>query len=364
MLALVLACSRTQLGDGGLAAGTSVTGVEEIAAGGFHSCARWSDGTVRCWGEDEFGQLGDNGSPARCAVDVGTDAGHAGDAPLKPCGRTPQLVVDLPAATAIAAGEAHSCAVLADGGVACWGANEAGQLGDGTTTDRHTPVAVVDLKHVVEVAAGGHHTCARMNDGSVACWGSNYFGQLGDTSLGSSSRPVRVAAVADATRLALGRFHSCAVRASGDVVCWGEEQSYWTGRPHDVVDVSAAVGRTCALGRGGEVWCTFLGCMAPPGATRIAISDSGGCVLTAASAVYCNGVVFGDHNDHGCTCYCRESGPMQGLDTDVTAIAIGFEHLCALMRDSTVRCVGDDTFGQLGDGKSGPMSMTPSQVVW
>jgi alpha-tubulin suppressor-like RCC1 family protein len=124
-------------------------------------------------------------------------------------------------------GENHSCALLHDGSLRCWGANESGQLGDGTTIDRHRPVAIVAIGAVGplrEVALGGEHSCAR-TDAAVLCWGRNRHGQLGDGTTRDRPTPAPVKGLPGPVRqLALGQAHSCA-RDDQWIRCWGDNGS-------------------------------------------------------------------------------------------------------------------------------------------
>jgi len=138
-------------------------GVARIAAGYDHTCALMATGAVMCWGANDLGQLGS-------ALPAGPTA-------------SPLTVSGLPASpvAALCAGSSHTCVLTAGGGVACWGWNYNGQLGDGTNTSRPNPAMVTGLSSgVVEIACGGEATCARLAAGSVECWGSNYQDSLGD----------------------------------------------------------------------------------------------------------------------------------------------------------------------------------------
>jgi len=152
-----------------------VSGLSEVSmitTRGGHSCAVLTDGAVRCWGANTRGQVG--------------ISNKADDVLL------PTPVAGLTSATAIASGLLHTCAVLRDGTVRCWGGNSYGQLGNGTTTDSLKPVVVKKIGSAVAVTAGEEHTCALLREGTVVCWGHNRFGMLGSDTLKISAEPVMV----------------------------------------------------------------------------------------------------------------------------------------------------------------------------
>ncbi len=164
-------CSGVQFSSQPLAV-SALTAVGAIAVGG-HSCVLKLDSTVSCWGDNLFAQLG--------AVSNDTCNG------TQPCSKTPIAVQGLSSVAQVSAGGAHTCARLKDGTVMCWGANQYGQLGAqssdscfNSTPCSKKPVSVPGLSSVVDIAVGGNHTCARKIDGGVLCWGWNEFGQLGD----------------------------------------------------------------------------------------------------------------------------------------------------------------------------------------
>ena len=177
-------------------------GVAFTTAGASHSCALTTAGGVKCWGDNSFGQLGDNSQSHRL---------------------TPVNVSGLASGVkAIAAGDGHTCALTNAGGVKCWGQNSTGQLGDSTTTQRLMPVDVVGLTSgVAAIEAGASHTCALLAAGGVKCWGWNGFGQLGDNSTTQRNAPVDVVGLTSGvSAIAVGQYHSCALIGSG-VMCWG-----------------------------------------------------------------------------------------------------------------------------------------------
>ena len=192
---------------------TGPTGVVALAAGGEHSLAVQSDGTVLAWGANFSGQLGDGTTDERTS---------------------PVAVAGLTDVVALAAGYAHTLALKSDDGtVLAWGENFSGQLGDGTTNGRLTPVPVAGLTDVVAVAAGDSHSLALKSDGSAWAWGANYSGQLGDGTTNDQTLAVPVATLTDVVAIAAGESHSLALRSDGSGWAWGANYSGQLGRRHD-----------------------------------------------------------------------------------------------------------------------------------
>jgi alpha-tubulin suppressor-like RCC1 family protein len=174
------------------------SGVTAIAAGFAQSCALTNAGGVKCWGSVTGGRA--------TPVDI------------------PGLTIGV---AAIAAGGSHSCALMRDGGVKCWGRNDHGQLGDGTLEDRATPVDVVGLgRGVNAIAVGTGHTCAVVINGAMRCWGLNDHGQVGDGRTSNRTTPVGVVGLTrGVAAIAAGSFHNCALTNRGGVKCWGSNGS-------------------------------------------------------------------------------------------------------------------------------------------
>jgi alpha-tubulin suppressor-like RCC1 family protein len=212
-----------QLGDGthGEGSGTPVsapvavtglTGVTAIAAGGAHAMALLSNGTVATWGGNSFGQLG-NGTTLKGTPGTGSDV--------------PVIVPGLSGVVAIAAGGGGDVALLNNGTVVAWGENKQGQLGDGTTLEKDVPTPVRGLAGVKAVAMGGipslgGHMLALLNDGTVRAIGGNGSGQLGNGATSNSSSPVTVRGLSGVTAVSAAVSHNMARLENGNVVSWGD----------------------------------------------------------------------------------------------------------------------------------------------
>jgi alpha-tubulin suppressor-like RCC1 family protein len=224
--------------------------VVAISAGDYHICALTSAGAVKCWGQGRAGALGDGQS-------------HSSSTPVNVAGLSSGV-------TAISAGGFHTCAILTDASAKCWGLNEYGELGNGTTGLEPRPVDVTGIGSVAQISAGAVHTCAVTTAGAAMCWGFNHWGQLGNASIEDSSSPVQVSGLTSGVRsIDAGAYHTCAVSDEGSS-CWGQN---WLGQfgdghnsslaaPRSVEglaggtqSISAGYSHNCAIAGQGEVQC-------------------------------------------------------------------------------------------------------------
>ncbi len=282
-----------------------------VSMGFEHACAiRDTDGSVWCWGSNNSGQLGNNTT---------TDS------------TIPVQVEGLLGATAIATGADFSCAVLgADRSVQCWGGNDNGQLGDGSTSGSRTPVQAGTLTGVSQLVVGDEHACALQDSGAVSCWGANDFGQLGDGTQASHRSPAPVPGVT-ATFIAATEDSSCAVTGS-ELTCWGENSSgmFMNGTTDDPAS---------------PVTSTMVAEVA-----QVAIGGDHLCVLSNQGQMSCAG-----ENDEGelgiGTAGADVPTPnIVDIPVQITAMSLGRNSTCALDALGTVWCWGNDD-GRLGTGR-------------
>lgn len=324
--------------------GTPLEGrtVVQVAANGNTSCAVTSDGSVACWGGNGWGQLGDGTTEDRSVPTAVLTEGTA---------------LEHQAVTQVTTSGSHTCALADDGTVACWGANTSGQLGDGTTNERHTATAVVTSGTVLEgtavetVSANNGRTCAVNSLGVAACWGRNgYEGALGDGTTKNRSVPTAVATAgtpldgATVTDIATGLFHTCAATSTGTAACWGSNSSGMLGDGTTTNRLTAVAVATSGTVLDGER------------VVEVAAGGSHTCALAASGSVACwgydgvgqlgNGLPVTEH--HTPTPIVVAGTVLEG--ETVGHISGQGSHVCAEVSPWTIACWGENSWGQIGDG--------------
>lgn len=320
-------CGNTCRGGQACSAGScvdpTVGGVGALAMGDRHACVVLAGGRVACWGAAADGRLG-AGALARSTS-------------------TPTYVIGLESAIDLGAGTSHTCAVTTSGTVYCWGKNESGQLGDGTTESRASPVAVPDLGEVIQVALGVAHSCVLRRGGTVACWGANGMGQLGDGTTLARLVLTEVLGLGQVARIAAGDHHTCALLSDGTMRCWGINTSGQLGDGSSVTRLRPAVvaGLT--------------------NATALAAGATHTCAVIGSGAVRCWGA--NEVGQLGDGTLIQHSTPVSPVGLNgITELAAGRQHTCARKTDGSVWCWGQNLDRQIGTDSSTRVT-TPGSVV-
>jgi len=390
------------------AAGSALSGVTQLSAGRVHACAVLADTTAVCWGRNGRGQVGDGNSDTNAGVP------HV---VLDPAGSAP-----LTGVTQISAGDSLTCAVVS-GQAMCWGSNASHQLGDGSGGGlgdfRHLPGPVSNpagtgpLAGVTQVAAGSRHACARLSNGQAVCWGANDWGNLGDGTTTARSRPVAVSnptGTGPLTGVAAISVHvealnesTCAVLTSGQARCWGDNfdgdlgdgtttqrlrpvavrNPSNTGPLTGVVEVDAVRTHRCARLANGQARCWAgrdnngqqgdgdftddppdllprpvrnpAGTANLGGVEELTAGASHTCAALSSGRARCWGLASaGQLGSNGTRAkslpvpVLNESGT--GPLTGVVDVEAGGSYSCALMASTEIRCWGDNSSGQAGNG--------------
>lgn len=353
--------------------------INALSLGGGHSCALTANGSVKCWGANGYGELGD-GTTNRSSLPVATLNLGSG-------------------VQSLSSGSQHACAVTANGGVKCWGDNRWGQVGDGSTTQRNQPVDVVGLSSGVKaVAVNGNYSCALTNVGGVKCWGNNASGQLGNNTTTDSTSPVDVIGLASGVvslaasgEMNEGDSHTCALMAGGALKCWGNNTNGQLGDgtttnrliPVDITapgvnfqSIITSVYASCALTTTGEVKCwgdnsygeladeTYTQRLTPVdvhnlngGASLLVGTYHHACVITTSGGAKCWGADDLGQLGDGAT-WVYSAVPVTAL----MSTSAKLDHTCAILPNATAQCWGANAYGQLGDGTQTDRA-TPVTVV-
>ena len=310
-------------------AGTTAPGARALSVSTYNqtTCALLEDRTVRCWGDNSQGTLGE-----------GTFIDSSQPVQVHDLGQVVQLDVGL----------LRACAVVEGGGLRCWGDNLWDVMRVGDELDHNLPVTAQSLEHVAQVSLGEHQTCVRYMDNTLECWG---YPHLMDT----------VQDVSDVTGVEAGYFLNVATLRDGSVRSWGENG---LAGPVDVsssLAVSSGYGFVCILTPDATVRCQgiynvhetvprFAGLV--PGLSDVVSLSSGfehSCAITRAGKVFCWGRDNRGQLGDGVTAYRTEAREVPNLE-HVVEVTCGREHTCARTQDGSIYCWGSNDKGELGDG--------------
>jgi alpha-tubulin suppressor-like RCC1 family protein len=333
-----------QLGNGVFARGTFTEPVavqgglrfERIDAGFFHTCGITVDRKAYCWGEGAGSKLGD-GSAAQNRNTPAAVAGNIGF-------------------SEISAGRTHTCGIDTAGGAWCWGANDAGQIGDGTATTRAVPTRVAGGNTYRSISAGVAYTCAVTTSGTAWCWGSNAAGQLGNGTRTPAATPqpvaggIRLRSITTALGIADNAW-TCGVSEDSELVCWGSNSGCRFGNCAEQFVLAPMI-----LGFGSGF------------SSVVATHNGPMCALRGAGEAFCWGSnFFGElgvgHTRRPLPDIGHDSGSSQpvSLGRSFTSIVAGSSHGCGITPGGAAQCWGAPGWGGLGNGEM-QWSLVPRPV--
>ena len=326
-------------------AAAATRGSGTISAGGNHSMAIDTNGTLWAWGSNEFGQLGDGTTVSR-----------------------PNPIRIMDSVTAVATGAEHTAAIMSDGSLWTWGSNSRGQLGDGAFSAGYHPIWIMDS--VIAVAAGSFHTVAITSDGTLWAWGANGRGQLGDGTTTDRHSPVRI--MGSVSSVAAGMAHTAAISSDGTLLAWGWNDfgqlgNGTTAERHtpniilsDVIAVSAGSAHTAAITSNGQLWAWGLNSRGQLGDGTTTdhhypawIMDSA--VYVSTGSYYTSAITTGGNLWTWGANLAGQLGFGDSVErhspglvmSDVVAVSAGDSRTLAITTDGNLWAWGANTYGQL-----------------
>ena len=357
--------------------------ITQISAGRNHTCALLNDGRIKCWGGDsEDDKEGGRNTAALGHGIAGENIGDGKKWNKKTGNPEPSeenemgdnlKAVDLGSgvkAKAVSAGGFHTCALLSDGKVKCWGVGISGQLGQGNTDtlgdetgemgDKLDPIDLGTGRTAKAISAGHYYTCALLDNNGVKCWGYGQYGRLGQgnekdigdgkNEMGDNLKPIDLGSNVKATAIGAGNFHTCVLLDSKEVKCWGAASFGKLGNESETDHLGDEDGEM-----GQELPIVDLGSKAK--VVSLAVGNNHNCALLDSGALKCWGKgdngQLGQGNGHRLGDGKNEMGdnlkPIKlGSNVKVKSFALGTSHTCAVLTDGTLKCWGSSGRGKLG----------------
>lgn len=365
-----------QLGDG-TANTTQINPVQvsgsdlyaDVQAGGNHTCGLTTLGQLKCWGSNTNGESSGDGTTGTY---VATPTNAAGSYIF----------------SKISVGSSHTCGIEnSTGALYCWGLNTTGQLGDGTNATKTTPVMIIG-SGVSEIAAGNMHTCAVLASGILQCWGTSNFNQIGLGTVNSYLTPTTV--LSNASTVTVGANHTCTILTDGSIKCWGQNTYNQLGYGREdavksmtimeagMMNIAVSENHGCGLTTSGGVRCwgtnsfgqvgdgtqntrTSPVMIIPSGVAQVAVGPYGSCAVFTSGKLQCWGYNTNGRLGDGST--TSRYRPTDIIASGVAQVSMGIDSTCALMTDTSVKCWGGNgTFGKVGNGSTANQ-LTPVQVI-